>query len=80
MQVSDLPGGFKTIRFHSGRVMPRGANFKVSLVGPIVFVEGSVPGGPVVRAPCAVVEQDIVLDDSLFFYHEFLGKQPRIQG
>jgi len=68
--MADLPNGLRNIRFYSGRPMPRGTVIRASVMGPAVFVEGSVPGGPVVRTCAAVVDDEIVLDDALFFEHE----------
>jgi len=72
--MADLPNGFRGIRFHSGRQVPRGTTIKVTMIGPIPFVEGAVLGGPQVAAPCAVVDQEIVLDDALFFPANALTK------
>lgn len=69
--MSNLPNGLKGIRFHSGRPIPRGTVIKATAMGPLIFVEGSVPGGPQVATPCAVLDSEIVLDDGLFFEHEF---------
>jgi len=62
--------GFKDVRFYSGRPIPKGTTIKTTIFGPIVVVEGSVPGGSHVVTPCAVVDNVIVLDDNLFFEHE----------
>lgn len=75
--MSALPHGIRGIRFYSGRQMPKGAKFIVERLGNsgIYVVDGSVPGGPHVTAPCAVTEGEIVLDDNLFFEHEMGQKK-----
>ena len=73
MKQPIFPPGIHGIRFYSGRPMPRGATFKCTMVGPLVVVEGSVPHGPQVCAPCPVVEGQIVLDDAIWFEHEMVA-------
>lgn len=71
-----VPSQFKGIRFYSGRAIPRGTTLKTTVMGLLVIVEGSVPGGPKVCTPCAVVEDVIVLDDYLFFSNELVKALP----
>lgn len=65
-----LPPGIRGFRFYSDRPIPRGLSLKTTMMGPLVIVDGSVPGGPRVIAPCAVIEGEIILDDALFYEHE----------
>lgn len=68
--MADLPGGLRGFRFYTGRAIPKGTTLKTTMIGPLVVVEGSVPGGPHVVSACAVSEYMIILDDALFFEHE----------
>ena len=77
--MADLPNGLRGVRFYSGRPIPRGTTIRTTVMGPAVFVEGCVPGGPVVRTCAAIVENEIVLDDNLFFEHE-ITKRAVING
>jgi hypothetical protein len=43
-------------------------------MGPLVVVEGRVPGGSLVVTPCPVIDNEIILDDALFFEHESVIK------
>lgn len=70
LQLTSLPPGVRGFRFYSGRPVPRGTTLKTTMIGPLVVVEGSVPHGPRVCAPCPVVEGEIVLDDAVWFEHE----------
>lgn len=58
------------IRFYTRRAIPVGTNLHVEIVCGMPIVSGSVPGGPKVVAPSAMINGEIVLDDNLWFEHE----------
>lgn len=70
IKMNTLPPGVRGFRFYSGRPMPRGTTLKTTMMGPLVVVEGSVPNGPHVCAPCPMIDGEIVLDDAIWFEHE----------